>query len=61
MIVMMEDAEKLCVRTNSSVIALTLRVETLCTYISAKAATNARSGALIALATARSKNWPVQS
>ena len=38
----MEEAEKLLPH-NSSVIALTLRVETPCTYISANAATNARS------------------
>jgi hypothetical protein len=42
LIVLMENAEKLCPH-NSSVIALTLRVETPCTYISAKADTNARS------------------
>jgi hypothetical protein len=40
LIVLMEDAEKLWPH-NSSVIALTLRVETPCTYISANAATNA--------------------
>ena len=36
------EAEKLCPQS-SSVIALTLRVETPCTYISAKAATKAFS------------------
>jgi len=38
----MAEAEKLCPH-NSSVIALTLRVETPCTYISANAATSAFS------------------
>jgi hypothetical protein len=42
LIVLMEDAEKLCPH-NSSVIALTLRVETPWPYISASAATKARS------------------
>jgi hypothetical protein len=37
-----EDAEKAC-RINSSVIALTLRVDTPCMYISVNAATNAFS------------------
>ena len=41
-LVLMEEAEKLWPH-NSSVIALTLRVETPCTYISANAATKARS------------------
>jgi hypothetical protein len=40
--VLREDAEKLGPH-NSSVIALTLRVDTPCTYIYASAATNARS------------------
>ena len=38
----MAEAEKLCPH-NSSVIALTVRVETPCTYISANAATSAFS------------------
>jgi len=41
-IVLIEEAEKLWPHS-SSVIAFTLRVETPCTYISASAATNARS------------------
>src|SRR5262249_35881657 len=41
-IALIEEAEKLWPHS-SSVIALTLRVETPCTYISANAATNARS------------------
>jgi len=42
LIALIDEAEKLWPHS-SSVIALTLRLETPCTYISAKAATSARS------------------
>ena len=42
LIVLIAEAEKLCPQS-SSAIALTLRVDTPCTYISARAATNAFS------------------